>query len=1251
MADSDFELLKAFVSIEIRGYQKVKQQLANLRDLIETIGKPVSIKPSVDSQAIKRVQDAAAKASKAIPKSQALVPVSGVQSGELLGLYDKIHAKLRSLKDATASLRASEKEAIAQKFAEQKRLTAEEAKQKQIRLATAAAKKLEEAAARKQAKLEQERIAAASRLEKESAAASRASERSSNKKTKAQLAATAKIRQLMLKVKAPRFVLDNAQLEASIVRQVALLKASTRAKREYVLEGREITQKLQDNEARIARLQSELAKLAVSTAPPTARLKSAKAAFAEIAKISQESAKLLARQRQRQQEVSKQAAAEARQTQENAKAQARANQDLSKSKADAVKKQEQAQRILDRLAAKAKREALQSVKLDFKVNLGATRDAIFELRRQLNALGLAGKAAEVALRGVLFNRLPKLQTQMNKALEAGDIGGALRAQAGMQQLAGTLAFVSKALGLYRVAAIVAAKVTKLFLGAVRLALAPLRLLASAIASTVQSVARLSFQTAISGLRLILGPTLAVIEGFKQLYRYSGLLFGAGFAVQTRTAINSFSQFEGAILRSIGNLGLFGDIGRGALEQIRDASIQIAQETLTAYEDVGQALEALARGGVAEGFQRQADKIAVVLSNLRASLSLRLITGESTEKISEGLSIIQAQFGLIGKEADDLSDVLSRAAASIPGTITTLTQGIASIGATANQMNVSFEETLAIMTLMQQRLLSGSTAGTAFSRAMSLMVAQSDEFKQALDDINKRQKQITISMENYLDTSRQAFRKGGLTRFLQDLEKAGAGAGDVLKLFGFRGRQIANAVIDARDLSRIIRELETAKVEDFAKSFTELLRNKTLFGSLESLKLRLGELRFSLVETFSLPVGDFFRKLGDGFQRLSNFVKDSPLVKEFATALTNVIKTLSDRIQPVISRFGRLSLVINGLAIGVLVGGLNRLLAVLDRIAIRAQGALEKALGLPVGTLNTWEGAFRVITAGIQNFELLWDIAIKTTILKLLELKQVLIDTFSNKNTAFLAGIVRQLEFAAATFGELMIKGAIAYGKVLLASVKLAFLEGKRLLVEGDIPQIARATTRGKPVGLTLENAPDLLRPDLTNQEKLLAGFINEAKQTLTEFAADIGATLSRARIELPTIEVPGQDELAAEIRSMGDRIRESIDQLGEATREIAKPDTAAAKLAAEVEALFRQAKATQDAQARRQPGVFGEDRQLRSQVVGIAEFQTLLQQGDLNRQQLDEQKRTNEELRRQTDIMRRQEMLQRNDRGVGIDGR
>jgi TP901 family phage tail tape measure protein len=180
-------------------------------------------------------------------------------------------------------------------------------------------------------------------------------------------------------------------------------------------------------------------------------------------------------------------------------------------------------------------------------------------------------------------------------------------------------------------------------------------------------------------------------------------------------------------------------GAGAEEfaLLREAAEGAAADTGIAIEQVTAGLGELARAG----FETK-DTIAALRPALDLAQAGSLSLSESVEITTTTLT----QFGEGADQAGRVADVLASAANSTQSSVEGLGRALTDVAPLARQLDISFEETVAILGRLADEGFRGSRAGTALRSAFAQLLDPSSQFREELSKLGITSTDFTTVLE-------------------------------------------------------------------------------------------------------------------------------------------------------------------------------------------------------------------------------------------------------------------------------------------------------------------------------------------------------------------------------------------------------------------------------------------------------------------------------------------------------------------------
>lgn len=305
--------------------------------------------------------------------------------------------------------------------------------------------------------------------------------------------------------------------------------------------------------------------------------------------------------------------------------------------------------------------------------------------------------------------------------------------------------------------------------------------------------------------------------------------------------------------------------------------------------------------------------------------------------------VMSQFGKQASDFGHIGDVLVAAANASTISVADMGESLKYAGTVAKSVGWSFEETAAAVAMMGNAGVKGSQAGTTLRGAVAALYNDSKRTSKALEALGV-----------------SAFDSGGkmkpLTQIITELAFAGAGFGDIVKIFGTEAATGIQAMVDKGGPA--LQELTTKliDVEDAAKRNADVMTQglngalQSLSGSVETLKINLAE--SGIIETVTDLVNRFAQFVGELGKADKETLRFAVTVGIFLAAAGPVLVVL-----------GSLVTVIGGIA-----SGLSALvpLWILAKAAVVALGAATGGLLLPLTALAVGVAALAYIW--VKNWE-------------------------------------------------------------------------------------------------------------------------------------------------------------------------------------------------------------------------------------------------------------------------------------------
>lgn len=249
-----------------------------------------------------------------------------------------------------------------------------------------------------------------------------------------------------------------------------------------------------------------------------------------------------------------------------------------------------------------------------------------------------------------------------------------------------------------------------------------------------------------------------------LSRGLGLAFGVvGFA-----AVNTASEFNkvSVQLRAL--------VGQGSFATLSKQAVELGKSTVFTRQEIVEAQKELAKLGTTGA---DIEAILPSIANLSGALDEDLVGAASGVK--EALNI----YSLGAGEAQRVTDLYAQAVQSSALTVPQLREGLKNIGPILAKQNLSLEDSVALLALLSNSAIKGSTAGTKLRSTFNKLAEDFPDANQAVANLTKG----TFEYSEILDllNSRAAVVGAILNDQGDDLDelrvkfKGAAGAADLL----------------------------------------------------------------------------------------------------------------------------------------------------------------------------------------------------------------------------------------------------------------------------------------------------------------------------------------------------------------------------------------------------------------------------------------------------------------------------------------
>lgn len=198
----------------------------------------------------------------------------------------------------------------------------------------------------------------------------------------------------------------------------------------------------------------------------------------------------------------------------------------------------------------------------------------------------------------------------------------------------------------------------------------------------------------------------------------GVLAVAGIAL----AVSKFAEFD----QAISNVNAVMQETPEKMERLRDAALEAGGRTIYTATEAAHAIEELGKAGISTA--------QILDGALDGALDLAASGQLEVARAAEITAVTLKQFGLGGRDAAHVADVLSAGAGKALGSVEDLAQGLKFVGPVAASMGVSLEETIGVLALFADQGLIGEQAGTSLRGVLSSLTSPSKEAANEIENL-------------------------------------------------------------------------------------------------------------------------------------------------------------------------------------------------------------------------------------------------------------------------------------------------------------------------------------------------------------------------------------------------------------------------------------------------------------------------------------------------------------------------------------
>jgi len=321
----------------------------------------------------------------------------------------------------------------------------------------------------------------------------------------------------------------------------------------------------------------------------------------------------------------------------------------------------------------------------------------------------------------------------------------------------------------------------------------------------------------AGYMTAMTAATSVTKAFKLGVAAAGAAIVVFSGIMLKKAVSAAADFEGAMAKVKAvtqDTTKTAKQNAEAFELLTDKAKELGRETKFTMMDIAGAEQALGRAGFTTN---------EILSSMAGIADLAAASGIDLAYAADIAAKTIRALGLEASDSTRIADVFAYAAANANVDVMMLGESMKYVAPLARAAGYSLEETVAILAKFGDVGIQGSMAGTSLRFAFSALLAETDAFKESMDDLGMSMDDVTGPDGELMD----------FVDILAMLEEAGADTGNIIEMMGKRaGPAIAALLANVPGLKEFTRELENST--GAAKTMADILRDN-LEGQLEVLQ--------------------------------------------------------------------------------------------------------------------------------------------------------------------------------------------------------------------------------------------------------------------------------------------------------------------------------------------------------------------------------------------------------------------------------
>jgi len=326
-----------------------------------------------------------------------------------------------------------------------------------------------------------------------------------------------------------------------------------------------------------------------------------------------------------------------------------------------------------------------------------------------------------------------------------------------------------------------------------------------------------------------------------------------------SAIKTYIDFE----HSMSNVASVAGATTKEMKQLESQSRKLAATSVFTASEAAAAQYHLASAGM---------EVNEIIAAQKGVMDLAAATQHDLAETGRVVASTLSQFSLDAAESARVADVFASAISGSQANMEKLGTSMTYVGPVAKGVGYTLEETTSALMAFYNAGLDGSMAGTALRAALTRLLDQTPEITRVLKDLGVNVFDNSGKMKSFAD-------------IVDVLSEAGAGAEEIMKLFGLRaGPGMIAVIAKGGDAIRGYRE----KLDDTGKAGRMAAQQMdNLQGDLDKLSSQVEDSAIAFVEELAPALSDFVQNMTSMIKTMSDFW--IPVFDDFLDLIGDVAK--------------------------------------------------------------------------------------------------------------------------------------------------------------------------------------------------------------------------------------------------------------------------------------------------------------------------------------------------------------------------